>query len=87
MVPEAVTRYGLLEEWHLSWAEDEARAAYEVLHCLPKTTPSRPVSRRRTGVLEQVNFDLILFYSTLRPMQMQSVQCRSMRSIVVYVVE
>ena len=45
MVRKAVSRYTLLEERHLSWAEDEARAVWEALHCLPKTTPSRLLSR------------------------------------------
>ena len=45
MVPKAVSRYSLLEERHLSWAEDEARAVLGALHCLPKTNPSRLVSR------------------------------------------
>ena len=45
MAPKAVSRYSLLEERHLSWAEDEALAVLGALHCLPKTTPSRLVSR------------------------------------------
>lgn len=40
MLFEAASRYSLLEEWHLSWVEDEARAVWGALQCLPKTTPS-----------------------------------------------
>ena len=40
MAPEAVSRYSLLEERHLSWAEVEARAVSEALRFLPRTTPS-----------------------------------------------
>ena len=43
MNPRAVVRENLLEERHLSWAEDEARGTSEALRCLPKTSPSRDV--------------------------------------------
>ncbi len=36
-------QYSLHEERHLSWVEDEARAASGALRCLPKTTPCRTV--------------------------------------------
>ena len=43
MFLKAMSGYSLLEERHLSWAEDEAQVMSKALYCLPKTTPCRPV--------------------------------------------
>ena len=44
MSREAVSRCSLLEERHLGWVEDEARATSGVSQRRPKTTPSRRAS-------------------------------------------